>query len=193
MSLSATPSLSDSRPPSSASTRRNRPHVASAIVAVVADNRARDLHDKVVTAVPDSSVSTWTAPAAASVVEEIAHRDLVRFALRGALVGGIFLGSMTFAVAVSVAAQPTGTGAGLGAAVALTGGSFFGSLMGFFVAVLRWEDTQATVRSHGRSGGAAGVLVVEGDHDPAEVRRILSEDGATVVDTTTTATTRSSS
>lgn len=192
MSLSMTPSLSDSRM-STDPTRRKSPHAVGAVVAVVADHRARDLHGEVVAELPGSSVSTWSAPAAAGVVEEIAHRDLVRFALRGALIGGILLGAMTFLIAVSVAAQSTGIGAGLGAAVALTGGSFFGSLMGFFAAVLRWEDAHASVRAHSRRGGAAGVLVIEGDHDPREVRRILSEHGATVVDTTTTAGMRSPS
>lgn len=192
MSLSATPSLSHSRI-SSAPTPEDRPQAGTAVVAIVADHSARDLHHQVATALPHSSVSTWSAPAAASVVDEIAHRDLVRFALRGAVLGGILLGSMTFAIAISVAAQSPGVGAGLGAAVALTGGSFFGSLMGFFVALLRWEDAHASVRSHNRSGGAAGVLVIEGGHNSGEVRRILSERGATVVDTTTTTAMRPSS
>jgi hypothetical protein len=157
-----------------------------AMVAVVAHRSAGSAHDRLVAGLPGRSVRTWSSSPAAGVVDELAHRDMVRFASRGALTGSALLGALTLAVAMSAASQPVGVGAGLGAAVALTGGVFFGGLMGFFRAVMRWEDAHAAVRSPRRGGRSLAVVVVEGDLDPGEARRILRDHDATVVDTGST-------
>ncbi len=154
-----------------------------AIVAVVARRSARSAHERLVAGLPGRSIRTWSSSPAAGVVDELAHRDMVRFASRGAPIGSVLLGALTLAIAMSAASQPLGVGAGLGAAVALTGGVFFGGLMGFFLAVMRWDDVHSAVRSHRRRGQALAVLVVEGDFDPGEARRILRDHDATVVDT----------
>lgn len=182
MSLSSIPSFSSSRSESMPAEVAGLPE-KRAMVAVVAHRSARSAHDRLVAGLPGRSIRTWSSGPAAGVVDELAHRDMVRFACRGSLTGSVLLGALTLAIAMSAAGQPLGVGAGLGAAVALTGGVFFGGLMGFFLAVMRWEDVHAAVRSHRRGGRSLAVLVVEGDFDRGEARRILRDHDATVVDT----------
>ena len=57
-----------------------------------------------------------------------------RFAVTGALIGSLVLGSSVTLGALAVSAE-TGQALGVGAAVALTGGPFFGALVGFAMAV----------------------------------------------------------
>jgi hypothetical protein len=183
MSLSSIPLFSSSRPKFMSTEQMPDPPDERAMVAVLAHPSASDAHDRLVAGLPGRSIRTWSSSAAEGVVDELAHRDMVRFASRGALTGSVALGAITLAIAMSAASQPLGVGAGLGAAVALTGGVFVGGLMGFFLAVMRWEDAHASVRSHRRHRRSLAVLIVEGDFDPQEARRILRHHDATVVDT----------
>lgn len=157
-----------------------------ATLAVVAHAAAGPAHRDLQEALPGCSVRTWSSDDAEAMLDDVAHRDLVRFAARGAVIGSVLLGVLTLALTVVAAGQPIGVGVGLGAAVALTGGIFFGSLMGFFAATLRWEDARAELRSHGRSAEGPGVVIVEGVFDGTIVGRILQDHDAIAVSTTAT-------
>lgn len=65
-----------------------------------------------------------------------------RLAMTGALVGSLVLGTVV-AVVAAVASGSAGYAMGLGGAVALTGGPFFGSLVGFAMAVHAAEVSAA--------------------------------------------------
>lgn len=77
---------------------------------------------------------TTTAPSRRPTVAADYDHHTGRLAMTGALVGSLVLGTLT-AVVAAVASGSAGYALGLGGAVALTGGPFFGALVGFAKAV----------------------------------------------------------
>lgn len=186
MSLSVMPSLSVPRTSPAAVDLASPPPDHRAVVAVLPALAAPEAHHELAAALPGRSVRTWSAGPAEGVVDELAHRDLARFAARGVVAGAVLLGLLTLAVTYGATGLSLGVAASLGLATGVTGGAFFGSLGGFFLAVLRWHHAHEAVRVHGRDGAAPGVVVVEGDGDPRDALRILRGHGATVVETAPT-------
>lgn len=100
-------------------------------------------------------------------IREALTRKMLRLTLTGAASGAVVLALLVGFGALAAGLEP-GTSAGIGAAIALTGGPFFGALTGFSLAVVRSEALEVLLPHLPATRGGA-LLVIHGSGRPAEV------------------------
>lgn len=139
----------------------SRAHVTGALFAhrasaeTIRDRLGGSQRHRVIAARPDETIP------------EALTRQMARLTLTGAASGAVLLALLVGLASLAAGLEP-GTSGGIAAAIALTGGPFFGALTGFSLATVRGEALELLLPHLPATRGAA-LLVIRGPSHPAEV------------------------